>query len=142
MVRNSKDTLTTRTNMINQDIVLHLPWPPTVNSYYKVTRNGQRYLDKKVREFRELVAQDVHEQMAGITLDDQLFMEVYLFPPDRRKRDLDNYMKGLLDALTNADLWDDDSLVDQLHIYRGEVIKDGAVRVEISEAGPVVLNEL
>jgi crossover junction endodeoxyribonuclease RusA len=65
-------------------------------------------------------------------------MEVYLFPPDRRKRDLDNYMKGLLDALTNGKLWVDDSLINQLHIYRGEVVTDGSVRVEISEAGPVV----
>jgi crossover junction endodeoxyribonuclease RusA len=65
-------------------------------------------------------------------------MEVYLFPPDRRKRDLDNYMKGLLDALTVAELWTDDSLVDQLHIFRGEIVSGGSVRVEISDGGPVV----
>ena len=125
--------------MITEDIVLHLPWPPTVNSYYKTTRSGQRYLDKKVREFREAVAESVFEQLSGVTLDDSLFMEVYLFPPDKRKRDLDNYMKGLLDGLTQAGLWEDDSQVDQLHIYRGEVVNGGSVRVEISEAGPVVV---
>ena len=124
--------------MLNQDVVLHLPWPPTVNSYYKITRHGQRYLDKKVRAFRDVVAESVHEQMPGITLDESLFMEVYLFPPDRRKRDLDNYMKGLLDALTNAGMWDDDSLIDQLHIYRGEIVNGGSVRVELSDAGPVI----
>lgn len=124
--------------MIDQDVVLHLPWPPTVNSYYKVTRNGQRYLDKKVRIFREAVGASVHEQMAGVSLDDSLFMEVYLFPPDRRKRDLDNYMKGLLDALTQAGLWEDDSQIDQLHIYRGEVVDGGSVRIEVTDAGPVM----
>jgi len=124
--------------MLNQDVVLHLPWPPTVNSYYKITRHGQRYLDKKVRAFRDVVAESVHEQMPGIILDESLFMEVYLFPPDRRKRDLDNYMKGLLDALTNAGMWDDDSLIDQLHIYRGEIVNGGSVRVELSDAGPVI----
>lgn len=120
------------------EIVLHLPWPPTVNSYYKVTRNGQRYLDKKVRIFREAVLKALMEQCPELRLTDPLFMEVYLFPPDRRKRDLDNYMKGLLDALTDGELWDDDSLVNQLHIYRGEVVKDGHVRVEISDAGPIL----
>lgn len=123
---------------MTEDIVLYLPWPPTVNSYYKMTRHGQRYLDTKVREFRELVAASINEQAPGLTLDEHIFMEVYLFPPDRRKRDLDNYMKGLLDSMTEAGLWADDSLIDQLHIYRGEVVKLGSVKVEISEAGPII----
>lgn len=123
---------------MNEDIVLHLPWPPTVNSYYKVTRHGQRYLDKKVRAFRAVVDEAMNEQAPGLVLDDRLFLEVYLFPPDKRKRDLDNYMKGLLDSVTEAKLWIDDSLIDQLHIYRGESIKEGAVVVSVSDAGPVV----
>ena len=123
---------------MNEDVVLYLPWPPTINSYYKMTRNGQRYLDVSVREFRRKVADTVNEQCPGLTLTDNIFMEVYLYPPDRRKRDLDNYMKGLLDALTEAGLWEDDSLIDQLHIYRGEVTRAGSVRIEISEAGPIL----
>jgi crossover junction endodeoxyribonuclease RusA len=122
-----------------EDIVLHLPFPPTVNNYYKLTRSGVRYLDKKVRQFREDVLKAVEKQIPGVTLDTPLFMEVYLYPPDRRKRDLDNYMKGLLDALTDAELWTDDSLIDQLHIFRGEIVKGGSIRVEISEGGPIVL---
>ena len=124
--------------MISNDIVLHLPWPPTVNSYYKVTRHGQRYLDKKVQTFREAVEEALNEQVPGLELDDRLFLEVYLFPPDRRKRDLDNYMKGLLDGFTYAKTWVDDSQIDQLHIYRGEVMSDGVVVVSVSDAGPVV----
>ena len=124
--------------MIEQDIVLHLPWPPTVNSYYKITKHGQRYLDKKVREYRDTLHSAVEQQAPGLHLTDTLFMEGYLFPPDRRKRDLDNYMKGLLDALTNSGIWEDDSLIDQLHIYRGETVKEGSVRVEITDGGPVM----
>lgn len=123
---------------MDRDIVLHLPWPPTVNSYYKVTRNGQRYLDKKVVAFRKSVLDAVSQQAPGLTLDETLFVEVYLYPPDRRKRDVDNYMKGLLDALTEAEVWTDDVLIDQLHIFRGEIVTQGSVRVEISEGGPVM----
>ena len=123
---------------MTEDIVLHLPFPPTINSYYKMTRNGQRYLDKAVREFRAKVAESINEQCPSLHLDYPLFMEVYLFMPDRRKRDVDNYMKGLLDSLTEAGLWEDDSLIDQLHIYRGEIVKGGQVRIEISEAGPIM----
>ena len=124
---------------MTEDIVLHLPWPPTINSYYKVTQHGQRYLDVKVREFRSAVELAVHEQCPTLDkLTEPLFMEVYLFPPDNRKRDLDNYMKGLLDALTEAGIWADDSLINQLHIYRGVTVKPGSVRVEIAESGPIL----
>lgn len=123
---------------MKDDIVLFLPWPPTVNDYYKVTQAGQRYLDKKVRVYREATAKAIHEQAPSLYLEDPLFVEVYLFPPDRRKRDVDNYMKGLLDGMTEAKLWKDDSIVNQLHIFRGETVKGGIVRVEISEGGPVI----
>jgi len=127
--------------MIEQDIILYLPWPPTVNSYYKMTRAGQRYLSKSVREFREQVGHSINEQAPGLKLSDPIFMEAYLFPPDRRKRDLDNYMKGLLDAMTCSGIWEDDSQINQLHIYRGEVIKGGIVRVEITDGGPIIAAE-
>ena len=123
---------------MNNDVVLYLPFPPTVNSYYKVTMSGQRYLDKRVVGFREQVEKAINEQAPNLHLDERLFMEVYLFPPDRRKRDVDNYMKGLLDALTKAEIWEDDCLIDQLHIYRGEIVKGGSVRVELAEAGPIL----
>ena len=123
---------------MNHDIILNLPWPPTVNSYYKTARSGHKYLDKSVRAYREQVEEAIHEQVPGLTLDEPLFLDVHLHPPDARKRDLDNYMKGLLDALTIARLWEDDSLIDQLHIYRGNKATGGAVVIEISEAGPLV----
>ncbi len=123
---------------MEQDVILYLPWPPTVNNYYKVARSGHKYLDKSVRAYREAVETAISEQSPGLTITDRIFLEVHLFPPDKRKRDLDNYMKGLLDALTNAGLWEDDSLIDQLCIYRGSKLADGLVKIEISAGGPVL----
>lgn len=124
--------------MIDEDVVLVLPWPPTINNYYKVARSGVKYLHKNVREYRLKVDEDIQEQAPGLCIDTPIFMEVYLYPPDSRKRDLDNYMKGLLDALVNTNLLADDSLIDQLFVYRGEVVSDGKVIIEISEAGPII----
>jgi Holliday junction resolvase RusA-like endonuclease len=45
-------------------------------------------------------------------------------------------MKALLDALTLAEVWEDDSQIDQLLIYRGVVDKHAGVSVRIGEAGP------
>ncbi|NBW23084.1 MAG: RusA family crossover junction endodeoxyribonuclease, partial [Caulobacteraceae bacterium] len=53
------------------------------------------------------------------------------FPPDKRKRDLDNVLKSLLDALTHANVWDDDSQIDDLRIYRNIVA--GMVKVRLYE---------
>ena len=122
--------------MLNDEIILHLPFPPTVNSYYKHSKFGV-HISKKGRLFRESLEDTIREQVRGIKLDETLFVEVYLYPPDRRKRDLDNYMKALLDALTQYGLWEDDSLINQLHIFRGEVIKGGAVIMKISPSAPV-----
>ena len=120
--------------------MLFLPFPPTVNSYYSAGHGKVRYVSRAGKEFREKVFQDVREQASGIQLDGRLNVEVILHPPDRRTRDLDNYMKALLDAITHSGLWLDDEQIDQLSIMRGEVVKAGFSRIEINSAGPIVPN--
>jgi len=119
------------------EIELILPFPPTINSYYGQNKHT-RYLSRKGRIYAEGVSMAVHEQgLHNHGLSESLCVEVTLFPPDRRTRDLDNYMKALLDSLTRAGLWDDDQLVDQLLIYRGRLVKGGLCKVAVSEGGPL-----
>lgn len=122
---------------MEQPLILFLPFPPTVNSYWSHSKRGV-YLSRKGRIYSETVAEVIHEQAASLRLDERLHVEVTLFMPDNRQRDLDNYMKALLDSLTKAKLWFDDDQIDQLHIYRGKIVKRGAVLIEINEAGPVL----
>lgn len=122
---------------MDSTVTLWLPWPPTINSYYKPVRSAL-YLSKKGRQYRELVEEYVNEQIEEMNLDERLLIETTWFPPDHRARDLDNYNKALLDALTHCKLWDDDSLIDQHFQYRGETIKGGAVKIEINGAGPII----
>jgi len=63
----------------------------------------------------------------------RLAVDIYVNPPDKRKRDLDNIPKALLDALTHAGIWEDDSQIDQLTITRGPVIKQGLAIVTIQD---------
>ncbi len=112
---------------------LTLNFPPTVNSYYVRSKRGV-FISKKGRLFRGNVAEECHEQSAyALGLSCALKVDVILYPPDRRTRDLDNYMKALLDALTLAKVWEDDSLVDNLNIHRGSIVKGGKCAVRISE---------
>lgn len=65
------------------------------------------------------------------TIYGRVSVEISLHPPDKRKRDLDNYLKGVLDALTHVGIWDDDSQIDKLTIKRGIIVKGGYVDVSI-----------
>lgn len=51
--------------------------------------------------------------------------------PDRHRRDIDNLLKPLNDALTQARVWEDDSLVSVEVIRRGPVEKPGIMRVAV-----------
>ena len=118
---------------------LYLPFPPTVNNYYSKAGSGGRFISNKGRKFRDEVGCATLNQLPGVFIDYRMLVEIVLFPPDSRTRDMDNYNKALLDALTHIKLWEDDSLIDQLFVYRGEIrSRSGSCYVRITEAGPVI----
>ncbi len=53
------------------------------------------------------------------------------FPPDRRRRDLDNLLKSVLDALEHAGVYADDSQIDLLVTKRREVVPNGRLLVRV-----------
>lgn len=61
--------------------------------------------------------------------------EVNLFYTQKTKAriDIDNRLKGLLDAMQKAYLYADDEQFDEITIRRGSVIKGGNVEVRIWE---------
>ena len=112
---------------------ISLPWPPTVNSYYARTKRGV-FISKAGRTFRDAVDSALNEQMClGLALTERLSVQVILYPPDRRTRDLDNYMKALLDACTKSRLWGDDEQIDELAIMRGSLVPGGKTLMQITE---------
>jgi crossover junction endodeoxyribonuclease RusA len=58
-----------------------------------------------------------------------------MYPPDKRKRDVDNVLKALLDALRVGGAYSDDSQIGRLLIERKAPKKGGEVIVRISEQG-------
>lgn len=126
-------------------IFLYLQFPPTLNDYYG-NHGHVKYVKKKGKAFKRAVRQEVMETLGVFeTITEPMNCEVTLYMPDRRRRDLDNYMKALLDSLSPdpkedwSGLWEDDSLIDQLTIHRGETVKGGLVLMEINPAGPIQL---
>lgn len=112
-------------------IKISLPYPPTVNHYWGQL-GSRKFLGKKGKEFREAVFL-CSLNARKVALNERLHMEVYLYPPDNRKRDVDNVLKPLLDALEHAQVYENDSQIDKLCITRMEVVKGGMCDVVISQ---------
>ena len=113
-------------------IFLNLPFPPSVNSYRTVYR-GMMRLSKEGRQFKAAVADYVVEYKVPKLGESKLRISMVLFPRDKRKIDIDNRIKSVLDALQDAGVFDDDFQVDELSIVRGKPIKGGAIRVMIEQ---------
>lgn len=60
------------------------------------------------------------------------------YPPDRRKRDLDNQFKCLFDSIVNAGCIEDDSEIYELHAYKREPIQGGLNYLRITGTIPAV----
>lgn len=107
---------TPATDAVSQTITL--PFPPSVNHYWRhvvIGRSARTLISKRGREYREAVlAQCLVQRIAQ--LDGPLQCTVDLYPPDLRRRDCDNYAKGLLDALDHANAYGDDSQIIDLRI--------------------------
>lgn len=115
---------------MSQFIQLLLPYPPSVNHYWGQS-GKHRFIGKKGVEFRQAVAEACLD--ANVTaLDGPLCVHVALFPPDKRKRDIDNVLKPLLDACEHAGCFENDNQIAELHIIRQEVKKDGACTILIT----------
>ena len=121
-------------------IELSLPWPPSVNRIWRTPNKrplaGRTMLAADGRAYRKAVQALVYDQL-GIPpqLDTRLAVVIRLSPPDKRRRDIDNSAKAILDALMHAGVYRDDSQIDDLHMMRGPVQQnDGGVTVEIREA--------
>ena len=108
-----------------------LPWPPSVNTYWRHV--GSRVLlSREGRDYRRRVANELFAQKAR-HMTGRLAVVVCLDPPDRRKRDIDNPLKAILDALQHAGLYADDSQVDWLSVRRREPCPPGAAVVLVYE---------
>jgi len=109
--------------------MVELPWPPSINNYYR--RNGSRYfITSKGIEFRMHTALACLNYRNEFDKDARLSVTIYAYPPDNRRRDLDNINKCLLDSLEKAQVFVDDSQIDEL-IMRRLKPNDGKVIVNI-----------
>ncbi|MCC7407526.1 MAG: RusA family crossover junction endodeoxyribonuclease [Phycisphaeraceae bacterium] len=110
---------------------VELPFPPSVNHYWRHFR-GRMVISEQGRRYREtvriaLAAMNVRPAKGCVAV------RVEAFPPDRRRRDLDNLLKALCDALEHGGAFLNDSQIVWLLIRRAAVVPGGKVVVRIRE---------
>jgi len=114
------------------DTRLILPWPPSVNNYWRSFR-GRVIVSAAGRRYRRLVGEHVQMQRGARHLRGKLKVVIVASRPDRRRRDLDNILKAALDALTSAGVWVDDSNIADLRVLWGPGVGTGFLDVRVEE---------
>lgn len=130
-------------------LVMWLPFPPSVNHYWEsravnlgrpkgreaMFNKGKerfkidRYIGERGRAFRQAVHEYCLVKNIRARFVGPVEAQIDYLPPTKATYDQDNYSKALLDALTHAGIWDDDSQVIRSHatMWPKQVV-DGKVR--------------
>lgn len=105
-------------------VTLILSFPPSANHMWRKDRNGRVYLSAEYKAFKEEVAM-LWRAFGVRTWDPRADVEIelFLYPPWRRRWDLDNRIKPTLDALFYAAIIIDDSQVVKLTAYKNDYEK-------------------
>lgn len=92
--------------------------PQSTNHLYRVTCAGKfprMYMTHEGKAKKESYEWQAKMQWKDGPLKGEVHVEIRLFFPDRRVRDIDNYNKIVLDALTGI-VWEDDKQITRMLI--------------------------
>lgn len=117
--------------MKKDKLTLIIPVPPTDNRYYgKPPGKRHKYVTKQGKAFKHDVAVIAEQQQArGFFKRARVAMRVDIHL--RRGGDIQNRLKGLCDALEEAQILDNDRQIDDLRIMRSPPLAGGDCRVTL-----------
>ena len=124
-----------------------LPYPPSVNRYWRAIGRGRVIISREGRDYRRKVGYVIIDSREGELPEpttERLAVTIKAYMPDRRRRDLDNILKATLDALQNGGMFKDDEQIDDLRITREEVEPPGRLEIsmeEIPDAGRLLVTD-
>lgn len=122
-------------------VVLELPEPPSANRYWRMAR-GRLYASSEAKAYKAEVAEAARRAGYRKAGRDPFpkgvpIVVTFAWYRSRRMGDLDNRLKIVMDAL-NGVLWADDMQIVELHAYRYDAPKAGALHLTVEESRPHV----
>lgn len=93
-----------------------------INQKYFVVR-GRMLLSTKYRDAKEAMQWEIKSTWGNFApLEGSVELNIMFYYGDNRKRDIDAYLKILLDSMSGI-VYEDDSQIDAMHVYK-EVDKE------------------
>lgn len=107
--------------------------PIGTNHAYSQSRNGRRFLTDQGKEYKESLGWSALEcNPKGLRFKCPIVTLIFTYG-DRRRRDVDSAIKLTIDAF-NGVLWDDDSQIEELHVYKCYNKGNPSVEVLVEES--------
>ena len=106
--------------------------PPSTSSIYKYRNAGKfimGYMSAEGKQKKEEIRYELMQQYKNKCSQDDFNIEIKYFFPDKRRRDIDNFLKLIFDAATGL-IWEDDSQIQSMMLSK-YIDKDNP-RVELT----------
>ena len=107
--------------------------PLSTNHIYRHNRYGV-YMTPKGKALKESYQWDAKTQFKGDPIYGPVELDIKLYFGDKRKRDIDNYNKILLDSMSGI-VFDDDKQIQKIIIEKGFDKKKPRTEIEINKYG-------
>ena len=113
--------------------------PISTNSCYRArvikTKNSGAsmpvvYMTKEGKEYKRKAQEIIKQNCSGEPTDKDLVAYIRLNFKDKRRRDIDNYNKILLDSMTGL-IYIDDKQIQELHLYKKYGCENDSIDVTI-----------
>lgn len=103
--------------------------PVPINQKYGII-NGRNILSAKYRHAKEALTWEIASQWKNEPLEGTVSVNVLQYFGDKRCRDIDAYIKIILDAMSGI-VYTDDSQITELHVYKEVDIAAPRVVIQI-----------
>ena len=116
-------------------------YPPSVNEMYRFTKYNHMYKTKKASETQDRICQIFEvektpsEEGKNVGWKGAVSVEVVFYLPWRRRFDVDNHLKALLDCLMAAKVIEDDSQTVRLAAEKRKGDTETRIKVWSKERG-------
>ena len=100
--------------------------PISLNSMYR----GRRYLNQRGKAAKLGMELECRNQYKAEMRTDDVCVNVIFYFKDNHRRDIDSHLKALLDSMTGI-VYEDDSQVNELHVYKYVDKKNPRVEVSV-----------